>query len=41
MANGWNLNIWLNVGDKGRIWMTPSFLDGQVVTEATSKVENS
>lgn len=44
MENGQNLKIWLNVGDEGRTWMTPSFLSwgtSHYHTGATSEVEHS
>lgn len=42
MEDGRNVRIWLNVGNEGGIWRTPSSLsyrDGHYHSEATSEVE--
>lgn len=44
MENEWNLRIWLNVGNEGGIWGTPSSLsysNSHCHAEATSEVENA
>lgn len=44
MENGWNLRVWLNVGNEGGIWRASgslSYGNNHCHSEATSEVEST